>query len=355
MSLTAKALLIILSSLVLAGFLWVSVVFLPFSSFLILTYSIFGVLLISAAFIGPQVAGKPRSLSLWEALLLFLIIMAIRLFSYAESGLLLEKIPMVLVVLFWAFSVKGWGASQIGLTLKKLPLQLFLGLGFAALYWILYQATFALYTATSSGLSGVFLFSYPQELPRSISLDPVTFLLVIFFYSNFAEELLFRGLLLKEALQGGRRFLLFFLFQALLFGLYHVNYALFPVEGGGIDWPFLGFYVAWTFLFGIGFAFAYLISRSVLSNTILHVLANVMQSNWLFLFLPSSSGKAAGSLVDAALVFRESIVRPALVINALIFATVLGGIWFFFKRKSGVRAAPGMNLSSGQGSEDSSQ
>ncbi|MGB9553395.1 MAG: CPBP family intramembrane glutamic endopeptidase, partial [bacterium] len=239
---------------------------------------------------------------------------------------------------------KGWKISSLGLNLNKFPRQVLKGLSFALLYWVLYQATFALYTWIASGVSGVAFFNYPQDVPQGIPFDPLTFLVALFLYSNFAEELFFRGFLLKETLEGERKTFMFFGLQAVLFCLYHVNYGLFPGQGKGVDWPYLGFYLIWTFLFGIGFGFAYLISGSVISTTILHVLGNIMQSNWILLFYPRSL-RGNPYPQETAIAFRESIVRAALILDALVFALALGAIWFWRKRTRGtirsVDATPG--------------
>jgi|YelNatPaOPRAMG01_1025707.scaffolds.fasta_scaffold00936_27 membrane protease YdiL (CAAX protease family) len=343
MPLFLRGFLIVLSTLFLGVLLWTGSLFLPYPFYLVSSYAIFAFFLLFAAFFKSKEKKFLEKLFPWEALILFLLIMSIRLPSYALSGILLEKLPAIFLVLLWALWIKGWSASSLGLSLKKFPKQILLGLGFALLYWILYQATFALYTWTNSGVWAFSLFNYPQDVPRGIPLDPVSFLIALFLYSNFAEELFFRGFLLKEVHEGRRKPLPFFLFQASLFSLYHVNYALFPGQGKGVDWPYLGFYLIWTFLFGIGFGFAYLISESVISTTILHVLGNIMQSNWILLFYPlSQKGKPYPQ--ESALAFRESIVRPALILDALIFALVLGAIWFAGKRARGtirsVNAAP---------------
>jgi membrane protease YdiL (CAAX protease family) len=349
MPILLRGLLVALSTLSLGVLLWVGTFFLPYPVYLAASYALFALLLLFSALFKSKERRFIEKLFLWEALLLFLLIMAIRLPSYALSGILLEKLPAIFMVLLWAFWVKGWRVSSLGLTFWKFPEQVLVGLSFALLYWILYQATFALYTWVTSGIATFYFFNYSQDVPEGIPLDPVSFLIVLFLYSNFAEELFFRGFLLKEVYREKRKTLSFFLLQAALFSLYHINYALFPGEGKGVDWAYLGFYVAWTFLFGIGFGFAYLISGSVISTTILHVLGNVMQSNWILLFYPLSQ-KGSPYPQETALAFRESIVRPALILNAFLFALVLGMIWFL--RRGRGRIAPGVNAAPGQGSED---
>lgn len=333
MSPSLKGFIVILLTFSLGALLFLGIFFLSFSQFLLFTYIFFALILLFSALLKGKQGQFKEKLLLGEAILLFLLIMAIRLPSYAITGFLLEKLPALLLVLFWALWVKGWRISSLGLSLKKLPRQITLGLGFALIYWVLYQGTFAAYSALSGGISSFLFYNYPQSVPPGIPLSPILFLFSLFLYSNFAEELFFRGFMLKEITENKKRGFSLFLFQALLFGLYHVNYALFPQEGRGVDWTYMAFYISWTFLFGIGFGFAYLLSGSVISTTILHVLGNIMQSNWIVLFIPSRNVPSP-YLIDMAVAFRESMVRPALILNAFLFSIVLGAVWFLKTRRA---------------------
>ncbi|MCR4428383.1 MAG: CPBP family intramembrane metalloprotease [Caldiserica bacterium] len=349
MSPSLKAFLVILLTFSLGALLFLGTFFLSFSHFFLFTYILFAVILTFPALYKGKGGELKDKLLLGEAVLLFLLIMAIRLPSYAITGFLLEKLPAILLVLFWALLVKGWRTSSLGLSLRKFPKQVFLGLGFALIYWVLYQGTFAVYSALFGGISSFLFYDYPQSVPPGTPLSPLLFLFALFLYSNFAEELFFRGFLLKEVPENKKRGFSLFLLQALLFGLYHINYALFPREGGGVDWAYMAFYISWTFLFGIGFGFAYLLSGSVISTTILHVLGNIMQSNWIILFVPPGNVPSP-YLLDAAVAFRESIVRPVLILNAGLFSLVLGGVWFLKSRRKGF--LPIVNGPSGEGRED---
>lgn len=169
----------------------------------------------------------------------------------------------------------------------------------------------------------------PDSSVYSLFLDPLLFSFFLFLFSNFAEELYFRGFLLKEAHEArGWRLWRLFLFQSLLFGFYHINYGLFPQNGGGMDLPFLFWYLAWAGLFGVAFGFAFLTTRSLVANTIFHVLANMIQSFWLMIFVPRQAMPG-----QTPLEYRDSILLPALLINAVLFALITWSIWYFSKSR----------------------
>jgi len=272
-----------------------------------------------------------RPLRYGEAVLLFLLILSIRLPGFATQQILPEKVPMIFLVLFWAIWRNCWSLKDLGLQRARLLRQVLFGLGFVLLYWLLYQGVFALYTWVDVGIASVQWWTYPLAQAPIAGMDPLFFLALLFLFSNFAEELFFRGFLLREVRFGSRSLWGPFLFQALLFGLYHINYGLFPRGGGGPEWGYLGWYLAWTFLFGLGFGFAYLLSGSLISNTIFHVCANLLQSTAILLFVPVQS--AFPTPVD----YRNASIGIVLLIVTALFALILGILYALQRRKQRAR------------------
>ena len=294
---------------------------------LAIPYGLLGLLaLILWRFPLPSVPGRTAN-KLWEGLLLFVVILAIRLPGYATTGLLPEKVPLIVATFLWIRWIHGWSWAEVGWSGHRLGRQILYGLGFVLLYWLLYQGVFALYTWVDVGIASVHWWTYPLEQTPIAGMDPLLFVTLLFLFSNFAEELFFRGFLLREVRFGSRSLWGPFLFQALLFGLYHINYGLFPAGGGGPEWGYLGWYLAWTFLFGLGFGFAYLLSGSLISNTIFHVSANLMQSTAILLFVPVRS--AFPTPVD----YRNASVGIVLLIVTGLFALVLGILYALQRRK----------------------
>jgi len=303
--------------------------YLSYPNFVLLIY--FLLALVFSAFLLYPFKIKEIPLSLQEAFLLFILIMLIRLSSYATKGMLLEKLPMILLVFLWAFPLKGWKWSELGLRSKGLWQQISLGLALAALYYFLYHLIFFIFSIANYQISNFSFYSYPQsDIPWEIS--PAIWQAIVYLYANFAEELYFRGFLLRGVIKE-KTWIKNFFFQALLFGLYHMNYGLFTHSG--VDFPFLCWYVVWTFLFGLGFGLAYFLTSSIISTTILHVLSNLFQANWIVLFLPSGGGQAQ------ALAFRESMSQYALLADAVLFTLVLFGLCFFRARRPKITSGTG--------------
>jgi len=294
-------------------------------------YGLLGLLaLILWRFPLSSVPGRTAS-KLWEGLLLFAVILAIRLPGYATAGLLPEKAPLIVATFLWIRWIHGWSWADVGWSGHRLGRQILFGLGFVLLYWLLYQGVFALFTGLDVGIARVQWWTYPPAQAPIPGMDPLLFAALLFLFSNFAEELFFRGFLLREVRFGSRSLWGPFLFQAILFGLYHINYGLFPAGGGGPEWGYLGWYLAWTFLFGLGFGFAYLLSGSLISNTIFHVAANLMQSTAILLFVPVRS--AFPTPVD----YRNASVGIVLLIVTGLFTLVLGILYALQRRQQRAR------------------
>jgi membrane protease YdiL (CAAX protease family) len=318
---------ILLLAWALGAGLWLAGQLLPAPFYVVTAYGLIGFLVLALS-LPPHRAGSiARPLPAWQALLLFLVVMSIRLPSYASLGLLAEKVPTIVMVALWARFVLGWRAADLGLSWKRMPRQVLLGLGLALLYWVLFQGGYAAVTAWELGIISVQWYSMPvaETYP---GFDSLLLVALSFLYSNFAEELFFRAFLLRDAIRTlGWRLAGPFLLQAALFGLYHVNYGLFPNPGqaGPIDAGFLFWYVAWTALFGVGFGFVYLWSGSVVTATILHVLSNLFAGNAMLLFMPQR-GYIQGN-VWGALSYHQAAQPRALLLVAVAFDLVLFLLW----------------------------
>lgn len=192
----------------------------------------------------PADRGRPSPAHVLAVpLLTFAAIMALRLYVFGTIGQIWGKGPMLMLTLAAALGYEGWDWADLGLTpgaRSGLPgrgaggaqreggaggLMRHLVLGVLACLWM-----WAIITA--SYLVADLLFVGAVEV--SWARPEVTGLAVVglalrFLQGNFAEELFFRGYVLRawEKSLGPRASLLG---QALLFGLFHVNYHLFPPQ-----------------------------------------------------------------------------------------------------------------------------
>lgn len=183
---------------------------------------------------GPAPAPGSRHAGGWpgrEAVLLgmglFLAVMALRLYVFGTTGQVWGKGPMLVLTLAVALGYQGWGWAGLGLSRRALGKQL--ALGFLACLWIWLLITAANLLAPILFAPGV---AVGWTAP-AVSWLAVTGLSLRFLGGNFAEELFFRGYLLRawEKALGPTGSLLA---QALLFGLFHVNYHLFPPDPRGL-------------------------------------------------------------------------------------------------------------------------
>lgn len=170
---------------------------------------------------------------------LFAAIMVLRLHLYGTTGQIWGKAPMLVLTLAAALGYEGWGWDDLGLHARRLGSQVALGVLACLWMWVLITASFLL-----ADLVFVGSFRVGWAEPEVAGLAVVG-LSLRFLQGNFAEELFFRGYLLRRwgkalgplgSLWG----------QALLFGLFHVNYHLFPVQ----PLPLLG-YVLFSGGFGL--------------------------------------------------------------------------------------------------------
>lgn len=156
----------------------------------------------------------------------------------------------LLTATFVSIRLLGYSRCDVGLALGKLPLQLAVGLMGLPLGVVEYVILKPRPLADSSGFGAIWL--------------PVLILVV---GTGFTEELVFRGVLQKAALENMRGWGLFY--GSVVFALLHVGY--YSV-------------VELVFVFAVGLAFAWVVrsTGSVLGTTLAHGLLN----STLFLFVP---------------------------------------------------------------------
>lgn len=197
----------------------------------------------------------------WLPILVYFgMIMAVRLPLYRLTGRLWDKVPMLSIALFAALVVEGAPAASLGLRARRWWGHIALGLVGWGFIWLVVAGQRATWAAALGRLTA------PQLIIRAAATLPLTFPLLLL--GNFAEELFFRGYVLTR-LRSSYGLTVAMLGQALLFGLYHINYNLFPP-----DFIRMGMYVLFTFTFGLAAAYLYLASGSLIAPTIAHVLYN---------------------------------------------------------------------------------
>lgn len=205
--------------------------------------------------------GEPAA-TLWLTTVgYFLLIMAVRLPIYAETGQIWDKTPMIALVLSSLFLWERLRPSGFGLQAREWPRQAAVGALLFVIAWIGVALGFYVRALVVSGVPAVALGG---------SLDGALFNLLMFGYGNFGEELFFRGYVqAKFRRRYGAAAAL--LMQAALFALYHVNYRIFP----RVDWPGLILYLWFTFAFGILVGVIAERTRGLIAPTIVHVGYNV--------------------------------------------------------------------------------
>jgi uncharacterized protein len=151
---------------------------------------------------------------------------------------------------FVAFRVVGYDAAQIGLNGRKLPLQLMVGLSGVGLGYLEY------------------LILRPDPLVEGMTLQQIWLpALILLVFTGLLEEVIFRGLIQRSALESlGRHGLLY---VAALFAVLHLGYR------SALDV---------IFVFGVALFFGWVVVRtgSILGVTLSHGLTNVA----LYLFIP---------------------------------------------------------------------
>jgi membrane protease YdiL (CAAX protease family) len=235
----------------------------------------------ASALEAPAAGARP---SVWAELaivvLLSVMIMAPRLGLYWYSREIWAKAPMIVLVLGLVFWTEGGGLGSVGL--KRM--------GLGRLVWVTVVGVVAFRLTTGltelifySGFADVtgvqFAWQYYEPWWRGIGFHHWPYQswagwqtavdVWDFVFGNFAEELFFRGYLLSrlERTMGWTKALIV---QALLFGLFHVNYDLFPFE----LWPMVG-YVFMAAAFGVLMGLLVRYSRTLVVAALVHPMSNL--------------------------------------------------------------------------------
>lgn len=236
----------------------------------------------------PATAGGRKAPDPWSslgwALLVFVLIMAVRLPLYVATRGIWDKAVIYTLVFAVAFRVYGRDREWLGLGGRYLDRYLVAGLVMAVFVWVVIEGLTGLYYFL--GAHGVSVTWYGSWSPLIVPN------LVIFGIGNLAEELFFRAFLLRS----WRRFwgvVPTTGLAALLFGLYHINYDLAPLDFGA-----MGSYVVFAATFGVGMCIIFQEFGHVAPSTVAHVLYNTTIASGFYTFdfraqeiwLPSTAG-----------------------------------------------------------------
>lgn len=233
-----------------------------------------------AAATGAERDAARPGLELLAAAALFVAIMAPRVGIYYYSREIWAKAPMIVLALGLAFWTEGGGLGSLGLgkarigrlvsacLLGVLAFRLTTGLTQVAFYGVFARITGPSFAWSAYepwwravGFNHFPLSAWPSWFPLLDVGD--------FFFGNFAEELFFRGYLLsrlQKAMGWGKALLA----QAVLFGLFHVNYDLFPLDPWGMF-----FYVLMAMAFGVLMALLLRHGGTLLVPALVHPLSNL--------------------------------------------------------------------------------
>ncbi|MBI3242585.1 MAG: CPBP family intramembrane metalloprotease [Chloroflexi bacterium] len=210
---------------------------------------LFIALIIHASFRGrgPQ---QRFVLSLSLAPLIRILSLAVPLAQFPPTFWpLVVGLPLMVAVFLTARTI-GFGGRKMGLTVRGLPVQLVVGLSGIGLGYVEY------------------LILRPPRLIESLTWEQLWLpALILMVFGGFVEELIFRGLIQRTAVESLGRFGIPYV--AVLFAAWHLGYAL-PLE--------------LVFAFGVGLLFSLIVARtgSLLGVSIAHGLINVV----LFLIFP---------------------------------------------------------------------
>jgi len=203
-----------------------------------------------------------------RVLLVFGLSMAVRLAGNYWLGLNAEKVPMAAAALCALLVLERTAPAEFGLRGRHLKAQLCAGLVLVLCYAACRFVAQLVPTACFGSVYGV-------KLVTSSPLEAFPKQLLAYGYSNFAEEVCFRGYALRVLSEGyGGSWGM--VAQALLFGLYHINYHLFPPR-----WSLMAGYVLFAAVAGVSFGVIYRRLPYLLPVTLVHVSHN-MNNRYLF-------------------------------------------------------------------------
>ncbi len=196
---------------------------------------------------------------------LFAAIMAVRLAVYSEDHFIFGKATTILLVVLWVLHYERAKLTEVGLTFRRLGAQL--AVGFAAL--LLYRGL----EIAANLITPLFFGRHPGGV-QAVWMEPTPFWRGLsFVYGNFAEELFFRGYIQTKFDRAARTkagLVLALAAQSLFFGLYHVNYDLFPYRLDHLVW-----YVVFAGTFGVIMGLMYRATGSVAVTAVAHPLWNM--------------------------------------------------------------------------------
>lgn len=194
-------------------------------------------------------------------LVLFVCVMAVRTLGFWQEYVLAEKAGMIALSISSILLIDRSCPSYFGLRFNKILTQLLWYVAGFAVIWV----GFALIHIIAPMILGLKSTSIFFELPKA-NLESLYFLLM-YLFGNFAEEIFFRGYI-QTKLEQSTGFIFALLIQSVLFALYHIIY-LFTYRGSD-PLGYIGIYLLFTMLFGIGVGMFYKLSRSILAATLLH-------------------------------------------------------------------------------------
>ncbi len=191
----------------------------------------------------------------------FLLTMALRLPIYGEVREVWAKAPHLMLVLASVFLLEKKDWASLGLVGRRFRAQILLIMaGFLVYRLADASGNFLGVLALGGGITGVYA--------GLGTLNPL-WMAFRFFYGNFVEELFFRSYV-QTRLERHLPFAAATAVQALLFGLYHVNYNMFPPDAVG-----MGLYVLFAAVFGVQMTLLYRSTGSLWVPVVAHPLANL--------------------------------------------------------------------------------
>ena len=208
------------------------------------------VLLIALASFGPRTADRKLYLTISLAPLIRVLSLSMPLVGFAQiNWYLIISVPL-LAATFFVVRMVRYGRSDIGLKLSHLPLQLLVAC-----------------TGLVFGLAEYFILR-PEPLVESLTWQSVLLpALILLVATGFTEEIVFRGVMQRSALDVMSRYAL--VYVAAIFAALHIGYlSVLDV----------------AFVFAVALFFALIVKRtgSLLGVTLSHGLTNIT----LYLVLP---------------------------------------------------------------------
>jgi uncharacterized protein len=258
---------------------------------------VYGIILAALLAHGAWLWGQPISrllLALAFAPLIRILSYAIPLIDFPQMyWYVLTAVPL-LVAAGFLVPMLGYSRRSVGLCVGRLPVQLLIGLTGITFGVIEYQILAPAPMASS--------FTWQQIwLPA----------LILFFATGLFEELIFRGIMQRAAVDALAGFGIWFV--AIVFAILHIGYHS---------------VVDLVFVFGVGLYFGWIVARtgSILGVTIAHGLTNIM----LFLVMPFTALPALPVVALRTLPPPTVVVSQAIPVAANAFTSAGDPARLFF-------------------------